>query len=346
MQTDLDDDAHTHPDPPTIADVARAAGVSVTTISHVISGNRPVSPKTQARVRAVIEELGYRPNPVARTLRTQRSHTIGLVIPDITNPYYPVLARGLQDVTAEAGYHVFVCSTDAQAERELEFVADLVERRVDGLVVAAFGEDPELLTIPAARGVATISLGARVDHPAVDVVETDDIDGAARATDYLIGLGHRRIGLIAGPLPIGERRIGGYRRALDAAGLPFAAELVQTGDWTRASGRPAMRALAALGRPPSAVFCANDLMAIGALDAARELGLDVPGDLSVVGYDDIEAAALLTPALTTVLNPAHAAGEAAGRLLLERLSDARTERTVLHLPCPLIERESTTTPRS
>jgi LacI family transcriptional regulator len=346
LQIDLKNDADNQPVPPTIADVARAAGVSVTTISHVLSGNRPVSLATQARVREVIEALGYRPNPVARSLRTQRSHTVGLVIPDITNPYYPMLARGLQDVIAEAGYHVFVCSTDARAERELEFVTDLAERRVDGLFIAAFGADPELLGVPAARGIATVSLGARIDHPAVDVVDTDDADGAARATEHLIGLGHLRIGLIAGPPPIGQRRAGGYRRALEAADVPFAAELVQTGDWTRASGRPAMRALAALEEPPTAVFCANDLMAIGALDAARDLGLDVPRDLSLVGFDDIEAAALLTPALTTVLNPAHAVGEAAGRLLLERLSGSPTKRTVLHLPCTLIERASTTTPRS
>jgi LacI family transcriptional regulator len=214
---------------------------------------------------------------------------------------------------------------------------------VDGIVMAS----ANLGAGRAARGgldTPMVYVGGAFDHPQADLVTSDDEVGSRIATSHLIARGAQRVAMIQGPGDSGLARNEGYRRALADAGRVVDPTLIVRGDWTRQGGHRAMHRLMGDGPPPDAVFCANDLMAIGALDAARELGVDVPGDLSLVGYDDIEAAALLTPALTTVLNPAHAAGEAAGRLLLERLSGTRTERTVLHLTCPLVKRASTTKP--
>lgn len=325
----------------TIAEVAELAGVSRTTVSHVLSGNRPVAIATRERVEHVIGELSFRPNGLARSLRIKRSDTIALIIPDITNPFYPVLARGLDDAMA-GRYRTFICNTDAVRERELEFAADLSDRHVDGMVIVAFQiEAPDLRSI-LELGMPVISLGESVDDPRVDIVLTDDEHGAFEATRHLIRHGHRRVGMIRGSAGADLPRSTGYRRALQEEDIPFDRELTASGAWTRPGGAKAMRALLALEDPPTAVFSANDLMAIGAMDAAREGGLSLPRDLALVGYDDIEAAALVSPPLTTVVNPAYEAGREAGRLLLDRMTGRYVgERREVVLRSRLVERGST-----
>jgi LacI family transcriptional regulator len=325
----------------TIEDVARAAGVSVTTVSHALSGKRPVSALSAARVGAAVERLGYRPNGVARSLRTRRSLTVALVIPDITNPFYPTLARGLQDVIGEDGYHVFICNTDADPGLERELLDDLAQRQVDGVVIVPFELTADDVAPRVDAGMAVVVLGRRIDHPNVDVVESDDAAGAAMAARHLVSLGHSRIGLIAGSRQVGELRATAFRHTLEELGLPMSDAFVAQGDWTREGGRAGAEKLLA-GSPVTAVFAANDLMAIGAMDAALARGLSIPHDLSLVGYDDVDAASLLTPALTTVRNPAYDMGNTAGRLLMERLSGARADgRADVILDCALIERDST-----
>jgi LacI family transcriptional regulator len=307
----------------TIADVAEKAGVSKTTVSHVLSGKRPVAPVTRERIEQVIAELGFRPNALARSLRMQRTQMVALIIPDITNPYYPVLARGLQDALVEEGYHAFLCNTDSDKEQESAFIADAVQRKVDGIILSSLHERTQDVLKFIKSGLTFVSLGTGIDHPAVDRVATDDRQGALIATRFLIERGHRRIGMIGGAphlLPSRER-FAGYRAALQEAGIPFDAALFAEGDFMRVSGTQGMRRLMQQSRPPTAVFCANDLMAIGAMDVVRELGMRIPDDVAIVGYDDIEAASLVTPALTTVLNPGYEMGKAAGQLLLERLQE-------------------------
>src|SRR5262245_44318790 len=327
---------------PTIAEVATRAGVSTTTVSHTFSGRRPVAPETRARVRRAVEELGYRPNGLARSLRTQRSHTVALIIPDITNPYYPALARGIQNVLADAGYHVLVCNTDREPRYESEYVADVLDRQVDGILLSAFHVVAEDLGEVFLHDIPLVAFGSRIEHSAVDVVRSDDAAGARDATLHLIERGHRRVGMICGPpgSPPSEARLSGYRDALAEAGLPFLPELVVQGDFTRLGGAAAMQRITALPERPTALFCANDLMAIGAMDTARRVGLALPDDLALVGYDDIEAAAFLTPALTTVLNPARELGTTGGRLLLERMLGYRVSRREIVIPHRLIERDS------
>lgn len=335
MQIDLSPPSRT-----TIREVAQAADVSPTTVSHVLSEKRPVAPETRERVLLAIERLGFRPSGIARSLRTQRSHTVALVIPDITNPFYPVVSRGLQDGLGSV-YRVLVCNTDGRADLERELVEDVVQRGVDGVVLVAFTAEPWLGEV-IDRGVPLVCVGQPAEHGDVDFVESDDRGGGRAATLHLLELGHRGIGFIGGPARAGERRREGYEAALVEAGVQPDPRLIADGDWTRSGGHAAAAALLASESRPTALFCANDLMAIGALDAARELGLDVPGDVSVVGFDDLEAASLVTPKLTTVVNPGHEIGRSAGELLLERIAGGRgAPRREVTLPSPLVIRDST-----
>ena len=324
----------------TITEVAHRAGVSPTTVSHVLSGNRPVATETRIRVRQAIDELDYRPSGIARSLRLQRSDTIALIVPDIANPFYPAFARGI-DSALDGRYLTFVCSTDARRDTEVRFLEDLRDRQVDGMIIASFATVMADLEPLLDAGVPLVALGARLQDPRLDVVTTDDEHGAYLATEHLVGRGHRRIALMGGPDGGGDMRQAGYRRALEAAGRPYRPELVVSGRWVRAGGAEAMRRLLDIDEPPTAVFAANDLMAIGAMDAIHERGLSVPGDVALVGYDDIEAAVLVSPALTTVVNPAEEAGREAGRLLLDRMTGRHErERRVVRLRSRLVIRDS------
>jgi LacI family transcriptional regulator len=325
----------------TISDVARRAGVSPTTVSHVLSGKRLVGAATRATVLAAIEELGYRPNHVARNLRTRQSHMIAVVVPDITNPFYAVLTRGLADAVDAAGYGTYVCNTDGQQERERKFLQDVMDRGVDGVVFAS-GDTASQVKLQAAGGTTPmICIGEQRDHAMCDAVIPDDERGSHEAGAFLASRGYRRIAMIQGPPRYGATRTAGFRAAMQAAGRKVPSKYLVRGDWTRKGGYEAMTSLMALPDPPDAVFCANDLMAIGALDVAHEQGLRVPDDLAVVGFDDVDAATIVTPRLTTVRNPAYETGSAAGDLLLSRTSGRYTGagRTVV-LPCPLVERSS------
>ncbi|MER7892094.1 LacI family DNA-binding transcriptional regulator [Micromonospora sp. NPDC094482] len=327
----------------TLVQVAKLAGVSPTTVSHVLSGKRWVAEATQETVRSVIRELGYRPNNVARSLRTRRSRMVAVVVPDITNTFYAVLTRGLADAVDGAGYGTYVCNTDGNPEREDAFLADVLDRGADGVVMAAGRTAAQPRTGPAGPGLPAVRVGgSRDDEPHADLVMPDDTVGSHAAVSHLIRRGARRIAIIEGPLPAGSAREEGYRQALAENGLPVEPELMVHGDWTRPGGRRAMHLLmSAPERRPDAVFCANDLTAIGAIDAVHELRLRVPDDIAIVGFDDVDAATIVNPPLTTVRNPAYDIGRTAGELLLSRMAgtyDGESRKVVL--PCPLVVRES------
>jgi LacI family transcriptional regulator len=329
----------------TIAHVARRAGVSPTTVSHVLSGKRPVGAATQEGVLRAVSELGYRPNRLARSLRTRRSQMIAVIVPDITNPFYGVVTRGLADILDEAGYRSYLCNTDASSQREHDFVADALDRGVEGIVMSLVHQDLSDVAVIRKAGVPLVLLADGEEVPGVDHVMADDGAGARLATQHLIAQGARRVAMITGAAGTSVSRVKGYTDALAAAGLPYDPSLMLEGGWVRDGGRDAMLTLMASASPPDAVFCANDLMAIGAMDAARELGLRIPEDVALAGFDDIVAAALLTPPLTTVVNPAYEVGQAAGRLILERMIEGKdavpedVSRRVM-LPCRIAERSS------
>jgi LacI family transcriptional regulator len=327
----------------TLADVARLAGVSPTTASHVLTGNRPVALDTEERVRKAIAELRFRPNMMARSLRTRQSQTVALLVPDITNPYYPVVARGLQDALTEVGYHLFICNTDGAAERETEFIEDVIQRHVEAVVVEGFP-----LSGPAVRelvpaNVPLVVLQTTPEPCDADAVVLDEEEGAFALGRYLVELGHTEFACIGGPTGVRTR---GFKRAIAADGLRLGRGSSVRGDWTRAGGCAAMRKLLRRDPTPTAVFAANDLMAIGAMDALVAAGLRIPDDVSLVGFDDIEAAALIRPPLTTVHNPAYEAGQAAGRMLLERLLEPKQKPRQHLVSCALVERASATAPSS
>jgi len=327
----------------TIVDVARHAGVSITTVSHALSGNRRVAEDTRARIERSIRELDYRPNPFARGLRTERSHMVALIIPDITNPYYPTLARGMQEALLSEGYQMFVCSTDGQGERERTFLDDALQRRVDGVALAAFATRARSLAPVLRADIPVVSIGTTIQHSKVDCVRTDDVAGSRDATNYLIQKGYDPIGMIGGPAGTSpsDHRLEGHRAALGAAGIRFDPRLLAIGDFTRSGGAKAMQELLGRKQRPRAVFCANDLMAIGAMDAVRSAGLRLPTDVALMGYDDIEAAGLVTPALTTVLNPADEMGHECAGVLLERMSqENHPARREVVIPHRLIPRDS------
>lgn len=322
--------------------VADAAGVSKTTVSHVISGNRPVSAATRRRVERVMEEMGFRPNFFAQALKSQRSHTVALIVQDLTNPFYPALARGLQRSVAAQDQVVMLFDASAGTALMHAFVEAVVQRKADGVVTAASDAEDELADLLRA-GIAVVAVGSGLTALPIDWVSADDARIGADATRHLYEHGHRRIATISGP-PDGEpgaARLAGHRSAMRELGLRLDPALWAAGDWTRDGGARAMRELLSQEEPPTAVFCANDLTAIGALDAAFAAGLDVPRDLAIVGVDDIDAAALVRPALTTVRVPAEEIGRAAGDLLLHRIAAGHTDaHRHVHVQHTLISRDS------
>jgi LacI family transcriptional regulator len=328
----------------TIVDVATAAGVSVTTVSHVLSGRRPVSAATRARVEEVVGRLGYQADPSARGLRTQRTRLLGLVVPDITNPFNAELAAGLQEAALAEDYLTVVCETPKEPQRVRAVMRQLTARRIDGLVLGRYPTGEGVLDALLATGAPVVRLGGRVDDGPGDVVHAAETEGMRDLVRHLVrDRGYRRIGFIGGAPdaePGGDRHRG-YLEALAEAGLGAPRDLVVWTDFTREGGRAGAARLLASAEPPDAIACANDLIAIGALDTARATRLPVPGKVAITGYDDIEAAALVSPALTTVLNPAREIGRSAARILTDRL-DGREDgpaREVL-LAHRLVTRES------
>ena len=322
--------------------VADAAGVSKTTVSHVLSGNRPVSEATRRRVEKVMSALEFKPNFLARALNSNRSHTIALIVQDITNPFYPALARGLQMAVASEDQMVMLFDAGAGQNVTRAFVEDAIQRRVDGVVVAVSNIEDKLLELQRA-GIAVVAVGSGLSGLPIDWVSADDERIAADATQHLAFKGHARIATISGPQSAepGAGRLAGYVKSMTDLGLSTDATLVAVGDWTRDGGARAMRELLDQPERPTAVFCANDLMAIGALDVALAAGLEVPRDIAIVGVDDIDAAGLVHPALTTIRVPAQDIGHAAGDLLLHRIAEntATSHRHVL-VQHALISRDS------
>lgn len=306
-----------------IQSVADIAGVSKTTVSHVISGNRPVSAATRRKVERVMEDLGYRPNFFAQALNSKKSHTVALIVQDITNPFYPALARGLQSSLAQANQVVMLFDAGGGADLTRAFIDEIIQRQVDGVVIAVSNVEEELRELQRA-GITVVAVGSGLSGLPLDWVSGDDERIGYDATRHLYSAGHRRIATISGPPASepGAGRLAGYIKAMEELGLERDPALCEAGEWTRESGGAALLRLLDQEQPPTAVFCSNDLMAIGALDAALEAGLDVPEQLALIGVDDIDAASLVRPALTTVHVPAQEIGRAAGDLLLQRMGEA------------------------
>ena len=324
-------------------DVAELAEVSVSTVSHVLNGTRKVSEETRGGVLAAVEELGYRPNLLAKGLKTRRTFTIGLLISDIQNAFFTSLVRGVEDEALSRGYHLFLCNTDEDPGREDEYVTELAKKRVDGLMVAPSARREDYVRRLRAEGVPFVFVDREVEGVEADVVSVDNKTGMGLIAEHLVGLGHRRIGMISGPLDkaSGFERYTGLKEALDDLGAPLEEGLVRFGDFRTTGGMEAARGLMGLPSPPTALVIANNQMTLGAMLAAKEAGLVIPKDISLVGFDDPEWAPLADPPLTALAQPTYEMGVRAAELLLDRIENRGGETSRLLLRPWLEVREST-----
>ncbi|MGC8963033.1 MAG: LacI family DNA-binding transcriptional regulator [Candidatus Bipolaricaulaceae bacterium] len=306
----------------TIRDVAARAGVSVATVSHVINGTRKVAPSTAERVCRAIEELGYQPNSLARGLRTRVTQVIGVLVSDITNPFFATLVRGVEDAARDAGYSVIICNSDEDPEKEDHYIRVLWQRRVDGLLIAPTqdGTSPAIQKL-IKRKIPFVFVDRKAKGIEADAVLSDNVGGAYLATKHLIDRGHKKIGIVLG-IPgatTTEERFAGYRQALKEAGILFSEELVVWGGYRMEGGRRAAGELLSLRDPPTAIFSTNNLMTVGVLQQLFARGIRVPDQVAVVGFDDLEWAEIASPSLTAVVQKPYTIGRTAADLLLKRL---------------------------
>ncbi len=292
-----------------------------------------------------IQELGYHPNQYARNLRGKKTHMIGIMIADIRNSYFHPLVRAVQDVAFEHSYDVMIVNSDHAREKESLFCESIIRRPVDGIIVTPYYlTDDDLDNIIVRTGVAIGATGNHIHHPNVDVAYGDDYRTSYEAIRWLIEQrGHRRIAMICAnhEFPVTVRRYGAFRRAMEDANLAVPAAYVIEGDWSVESGRQAVRILLSLPTPPTAVFAANDTMAIGALQMAEEMGFQVPQDLAIIGFDDIPEAQWVRPKLTTIAHYPEEIGRQLAQALFDRIEGGvGGPRRVFEIPCKFIVRES------
>jgi LacI family transcriptional regulator len=329
-------------------DVAERAGVSVTTVSHVINETRPVSDELRQRVLAAIDELGYQPNVLARSLRRGETHTIGMIVPDSANPFFAELARGIEDTSFAHGYNLILCNSDGDLDKELIYADVLTEKQVDGILFVAAGVSTDHIRALQERRIPVVIVDREIPDVSVDQVLTDNARGGWLATRHLLELGHRCIGCITGPSDVtpSAERVTGYRQALSEGGIPVNEVLIVKGDFQYGSGYRAARQILARDDPPTAIFTCNDLMAVGAISAAVEMGRQVPVNLSVVGFDDVRLASFANPPLTTIVQPKYEMGVLATTMLLERMRNHDIPPRRRLLDTSLLIRQSTAPPEA
>jgi LacI family transcriptional regulator len=330
----------------TIKDIAERARVSITTVSRVLNGKPDVNNETRDRVLQVIDQLKYRPSGVARGLALQRMSVIGFLIRDITDPNFPELARGIVDRARERDYTVMFFDTHRDLDMEREATRIMETKHVDGIIVPFLERELDELNRLHEEGLPIVRIYRESEQPLVSTIALDNVGSAYAATAHLIQLGHRRIAHIARDLSAfsGRERLEGYKRALQDNDLPFDQELVVVGAPTRAAGEKAMKTLLSLPDPPTGVFVAKDTMAIGAYDAIYNAGLAIPGNISIVGHDDIEASSVLRPKLTTMTTFRYDLGRSAADLLFEEMDTTPDEPQQIFFYPELVLRESTAAP--
>lgn len=335
---------------PTMYDVAELAGVSQPTVSRVLNRNKTsvqISEETRQRVFNAVRELGYQPNMAARSLRTQRSQTIAMLIADLANGFYHPMARAVQDVAHEYGYEVVFSNSDHLYKNEKHFCDIVLRRGVDGVIMVPIHLTTEDLTqFVLDTHIPMAVLGEQIEHPNIDVVRVDDEKAVYEATLWMIEeCGHTAIGWLGVPeaYPPGPRRMRGFTRAMQDANLPLNPDwIIQAGNFTRESGVKMAHQLIKTGELPTALFVMNDLMAIGAMLTLQDIGYTIPEDISVVGFDDIDETTIIRPRLTTIAQYPRDIGTKLATALFERIDDPeKSTRRVIESPTDLIIREST-----
>lgn len=327
----------------TIADVAKRAGVSTVTVSRVLNGSDKVKRATRERVQRAIAELHYLPSAAARSLRSKRTRALALLVPDITNPFWTTVARGVEDAAQNGGYSILLCNTDENPEKQLRYLDVIIGQRVDGVMITPHHPDARRLARLRDRKIPTVILDRRVEGWEVDTVYGDSISGARALVRHLIGLGHRRIAVISGPesASSAEDRVAGYQLALAEAGLEIDPRLIKRGEYKTCSGEKLAEQVFEEGLGVTAVFAANNAIAMGVIQAAIGRGLRIPQDVALVCFDDFPAFSCIFPFLTVAAQPAYEMGKTAAELLLGRLEgDLETPPRHVVLPTHLIVRHS------
>ena len=331
----------------TSRDVAKKAGVSIATVSRVLNDSSHVSDRVRRKVLRTVKELNYQPNRTAQRLRAKRSYVIGLIISDIQNPFFTSVVRGIEDVANARGYSLVLCNSDEDPEKERVYIGILLAEAVAGVIITSTSESSRPVGDLLSHHIPVVAIDRKIKSRQIDSVLVGNADGAYDAVSHLLSLGHRCIGFIGLPLNYtpGKERYEGYQRALREHHLPISRSQVRFSNAKQDGGYESARDLLAKESCITALFVANNLMTLGALDAIRERGLKIPDDISIVGFDDMPWAMLLQPPLTAIAQPTYDLGKQAAELLIERLQ--KTDKPVDHLRLntQLVIRGSTSKPR-
>jgi LacI family transcriptional regulator len=328
----------------TVRDVARKAGVSAMTVSRVINGAAGVRPETRKAVESAITELDFVPNGVARGHMSSKSGTLGIIVPDISNPFFSILVRGAETVARRAGYRVLLCNSEGDLGLERQYVQDMISHRAEGLLIAPVGDRSKAnLALLHRRKMPFVLIDRSVSGLSCDLVQSDSLAGARLLVSHLISIGHQRIAVIIEPdnVSTARERFEGYMAAMKAAGLKVAPQLVIRTTADRAGGYGAMQQILSFDPRPTAVFAVNNMTALGAMQAIRERGMVVPRDIALVCFDDVEHLAVLSPFLTVLNQPTEMFGTLGAQMLLDRVGgDSSGPPRVVVLPAELLVRES------
>lgn len=328
---------------PTGKDVARQAGVSISTVSRVLNNMPNVRPEVRDRVLKAVQMLRYHPSRTARRLRAKRSSVLGLIVPDIQNPFFTSVARGIEDVAYGHEYSVVLCNSDENADKERLYVEVMCAESVAGVILATTSDNSPGISLLTECGIPFVAVDRHIAGTSVDTVLVSNTEAVLNAVSHLLDLGHQRIGYISLPLnvTVGSERHAGYWQAYERRGLTADPELIRIGDAHQTSGYRCALELLSLDQPVTALFVANNLMTLGALDAIHELGVKVPEQLSLIGFDDMPLAAYLHPPLTTVAQPTYELGQRAAELLFDRIQHPDKPVEVVRLKTSLVLRRST-----
>ncbi|RIX59547.1 LacI family transcriptional regulator [Paenibacillus nanensis] len=329
---------------PTIYDIAKEAGVSIATVSHVINGKGKISKERREEIRRIMARMGYKPSMIASALTSKKTYALGLLVPDISNPFFAEIARAVEDEGQRYGYSVFICSTDNNDEKVERYAALLQQKKVDGVIIGTGMKEPSALEPLLRNGVPTVFLAREFPSVRVPTVVVNDYAGGAAAAQHLIELGHRRLGVLAeqDSISSSRERVRGFRQTAEAAGIWLDPALIISSGIKEGK----VKALELLQREnrPTAIFCCNDLLAIGALQAAKGTGLSIPYDCSIVGFDDTVLASVTDPPLTTVAQPIEQMGQTVVQLLLRHIGQPGEPPERIVLPPVLSIRQSSSEP--
>lgn len=327
---------------PTLRDVAQLVGVSPATVSRVLNGYPHISEDVRQNVLEAIDRLGYRPNRVAQRLRAARSNLVGLIVTDITNPFFNLIMSSVETVFFERGFSVLMSNTNADPQKEIDYLRIMENEEIAGLIIAPTSENASRVIELAERGLPVVVIDRRMDNKHVDSVLSNNVEGAYSAVSHLITLGHHRIAHIGGPhhLTSGRERYEGYHRAMQDAHLVVEPGWIRTGDHRHESGYECVQSLLDLSPIPTAIFVSNNMMTLGALNAIHDRGIRVPEEIAVVGFDDMPWSISLNPPLTTVAQPILQIGYEAASLLLERINQPGLAARTVVLETHLVVRAS------